>query len=307
MVKRSTDQKLRLRNLDARNERIETEAVVQNRRSDRGIETGPRECFQRKQSVQIRHQSPFLPLFLRQNRIVEILREERVSEPEVHLGSWLDSRAEITSQKVSARDHLVIFGILPNVNSTNENRNANSMMNALLCTSKTKINPAKTRKNGDKSAVAFLKDALQLGCVSQDVEPPESSSILRKSARVLAPTRRVRHANIRESKGPSLGVIQIKNPHQGSPYAPKFEDRPQKETWRQERCARGYAWRMTTCILKLKEKDKATFFSPCEVVSPSTIRNKTGGKRIRCRFRSINAHAEQERSDFSRIGNRKGL
>ena len=36
---------------------------------------------------------------------------------------------------------------------------------------------------------------------------------------------------------------------------------------------------------------------------PSTIRNKTRGEIIRCRFRSINAHAEQIRSEFSRIGN----
>ena len=34
-----------------------------------------------------------------------------------------------------------------------------------------------SRKTGDKSAVAFLKDARQLGCVFQDIEPPESSSI----------------------------------------------------------------------------------------------------------------------------------
>ena len=32
----------------------------------------------------------------------------------------------------------------------------------------------KQKKDGDKSAVAFLKDARQLGCVFQDTEPPES-------------------------------------------------------------------------------------------------------------------------------------
>ena len=71
----------------------------------------------------------------------------------------------------------------------------------------------------------------------------------RKSTNVLGPNRRVqfskatlRHSNIRKSKGPSLGVIQVKNPHQRSPYAPKFEDRSQEETERQERCARGDAW-----------------------------------------------------------------
>ena len=104
------------------------------------------------------------------------------------------------------------------------------------------INPAKNRKqDGDKSAVAILKDARQLGCVFQDIEPPKSSSILRKSRKVFGSNRRVqfskatlRHANIRENKGPLLGKIQVKVPHQSSPYAPKFEDRSQKETGRSD-------------------------------------------------------------------------
>ena len=40
MVKRSVDQKLRTRNFDARNERIETEAVVMSRRGFNGVERG---------------------------------------------------------------------------------------------------------------------------------------------------------------------------------------------------------------------------------------------------------------------------
>ena len=53
-----------------------------------------------------------------------------------------------------------------------------------------------------------------------------------------------RHANIRENKGTSLGVTQVKVPHQRSPYPSKFEDRSQEETERQEPCARADAWRM---------------------------------------------------------------
>ena len=40
-----------------------------------------------KQSVQNRHQHPLLPQNHRQERMAEVLREERVSEAEVHLGS----------------------------------------------------------------------------------------------------------------------------------------------------------------------------------------------------------------------------
>ena len=48
MVKRSIDQKLRLRNYDARNERIETGAVITSGRGLSGIERGKGECYQWK-------------------------------------------------------------------------------------------------------------------------------------------------------------------------------------------------------------------------------------------------------------------
>ena len=47
----------------------------------------------------------------------------------------------------------------------------------------------KSKKNGDKIAVAILKNTRQLGCVFQDMEPPKSSSILRKSSNILKPIR----------------------------------------------------------------------------------------------------------------------
>ena len=82
----------------------------------------------------------------------------------------------------------------------------------------------------------------------------------------------------------------------------------QEETERQERCARGDAWRLAKNIQKLKETDKTTFFSPTTEWSlPVPIHILIGGKRCCCRFRSINAHAEQERPELRRIGNRKSL
>ena len=47
----------------------------------------------------------------------------------------------------------------------------------------------KSQKNGDKSAVAMLKSTRQLGCVFQDMGPPKSSSILRKSSDTRKPIR----------------------------------------------------------------------------------------------------------------------
>ena len=44
----------------------------------------------------------------------------------------------------------------------------------------------------------------------------------------------------------------------------KFEDRSHEETERQQRCARSKAWNRAKNIYKVKEKDKATFYSPSE-------------------------------------------
>ena len=116
----------------------------------------------------------------------------------------------------------------------------------------------RSKKNGDKSAVDMLKITRQLVCVSQDMESPKSSSILRKSSNILKPIRCVRftkavvrHANIRD-QNPSLGMICPRDPQQRSPNAPKFEDRSQEETEWQERCAREAAWRLAKNILKIK-------------------------------------------------------
>ena len=102
------------------------------------------------------------------------------------------------------------------------------------------------------------------------MEPPESSSILRKSSDIRKPIRCVqftkavvRHADIRD-QNPSLGIICPGDPHQRNPNAPNFEDRSQEETERQERYAREAAWKLAKLILKVKEKDKTPFFSPSE-------------------------------------------
>ena len=58
--------------------------------------------------------------------------------------------------------------------------------------------------------------------------------------------------------------LQVKNPHQRSPYAMKFEDWSHEETERQQRCPGSKAWNLAKNIYKLKEKDKAAFYFPAE-------------------------------------------
>ena len=86
--------------------------------------------------------------------------------------------------------------------------------------------------------------------------------------KVLKPIQRVRfiestlrQASIREKKGPSSGRTKGV-PRQRSPYAPKFEDRSHEETGRQQRCVQSKALDLANSIYKLKEIDRASFFSP---------------------------------------------
>ena len=108
----------------------------------------------------------------------------------------------------------------------------------------------------------------QLGCVFQDMKPPKP--IVRESSVIQKPIQRVkfakatpRHTIIRD-QNPSLGYICPGEPHQRSTNAPKFEGRSQEETEWQEQGAREAAWKLTKNVPKLKEHERATFFSPSE-------------------------------------------
>ena len=186
-------------------------------------------------------------------------REPEVPEERVPVVERLDGLARITLEEL-AITHFVKNCTLQNA-----------------CSARPRVRqveeqPSKRSKtNGDKSAVAMLKkyepyertgrpvvcdsaNTRQLGCVFQDMEPPKSSSILRKSSDIRKPIRCVkfkkavaRHAYVRD-QNPSLGLICPGEPHQRSANAPKFEDRSQEET----ECS------------KIKVKNKATFFSLLE-------------------------------------------
>ena len=124
------------------------------------------------------------------------------------------------------------------------------------------------KKLGQNSSKRQSSDARQLGCVFQDMMPPKS--ILRKSIDMPKPIQRVkftlaiaRHTIIGE-QNPSLGFGCPSAPHERSPNAPKFEDRSWEETEWQEQGAREAARKLTKSVLKLKEHQRAAFFSPSE-------------------------------------------
>ena len=133
--------------------------------------------------------------------------------------------------------------------------------------------PGKPVKRGDEklgrnSSKRQFSNARQLGCVFQDMKPPKS--VLRKGTDMPKPIQRVkftkaiaRHTKIRD-QNPSLGYICPGEPHERSPNAPKFEDRSQEETEWQEQGAREAAWKLAKNVFKLKEHERATFFSSPE-------------------------------------------
>ena len=89
------------------------------------------------------------------------------------------------------------------------------------------------KKAKTKHAVDIVKMNSQLECVSQDSESWDSQRDVQSRgnpiSQVLGSIRRerftqstLRQASIRENKGPSLGKMQVKSPHQRSPYATKI-------------------------------------------------------------------------------------
>ena len=181
----------------------------------------------------------------------EMRREPEVLEAEeAHVGKWFDCRARVTSKEL-APIHSVKIGILPlNVCSTSPRRDAGLGKSALMRIARLMNSLAKGLKRM-VTKVQLLCWKLHHNWVAylQDMEPPKSSSIFRKSSILRKPIRCVRfteavvrHANIRD-QNPSLRMICPSDPHQRNPKAPKFEDRSQEETARQERCAREAAWK----------------------------------------------------------------
>ena len=197
-------------------------------------------------------------------------REPRVLEAEVPSGKMFRLPCK-DYFKGTCTKSFCENGILQNACSTSQKVDADLGKSALMHTARLMNGLVKGSKRM-VTKVQWLCWTLHDNWVAyfQDMEPPKSTTILRKSSNILKPIRCVRfskavqrHANIRD-QNPSLGIICPGDPHQRNPNAPKFEDRSQEETECQERCAREAAWRLAKHILIVKEKHSTSFFSPSE-------------------------------------------
>ena len=81
-------------------------------------------------------------------------------------------------------------GVLLNVEIAK--RNTDSLKKCVFMHKEVDSQPRKKpKKNCGNGSVALLKNSKLLGCVFQDVEPPQSKSILRKDTQLLRPKRSV--------------------------------------------------------------------------------------------------------------------
>ena len=90
-----------------------------------------------------------------------------------------------------------------------------------------------------------------------------------------------------------------------NPCAPRFEDRSQEETSRQESRARKAAWDLAKNIFKLKTKRQDYLLFSCGSKGARIYLNITRGENVCCWFRSFHAYSEQKRFDSSRNGHVK--
>ena len=167
---------------------------------------------------------------------VEVCRRKEVSEAKVT--PFFDNCA-VFIRKVPARERLVDIDIRPSVNSFKKMKRVVRLETSVcFCITMLMNNQIKNRKKShfpkrrecdDKNAVAVTKSVSQLVCVSDALVSQNRKSRRNPMQIVLEPIQRVRftksNASLSEYPGKErtiVGKINVKVPHQRSPYAMKF-------------------------------------------------------------------------------------
>ena len=212
----------------------------------------------RVMSVQNRHEKPIHPLN-HQHKEVEVRAGKGTSEAQVHLGRPIDSRAK-TSEKVLAPKHLVTVGILPNVICKRRNFGTECSLPALEVwrTIQQNVEERWWQKCSSNnwimydSWVAFSSVQSRRNIYRIYGRPQKSWDQLDEygSQKLRSVMQTSEKTKVHRSE-----FFRSKFLISAVPNAPKFEDRSLEEIERQERCARGDAWRLAKSILKLKRTE----------------------------------------------------
>ena len=203
MVKRSTDQKLRLRNFDARHGRLESGALSRIERDSSALMEENVSVTSGKKKASVRKETGPPRLLSQPYHEIEVCRGREVSEAKVTMGPFFDNCADIFWE-VLARERLVNIGIRPSANSIKVKGVVRLETSVCFCITRLMNNQIKSkrksyfpkrRESDDKCVVAIVKSVSQLVCVSQGSDALVSQS--RKSRRhpmekVLKPIQRVR-------------------------------------------------------------------------------------------------------------------
>ena len=244
MVKRSIDQKLRLQNFDARQGKIETGAVVNNRKGLSGVEGGRGTCCRWKEKGQcskgdqrtFRHESD-------DRAPKPTPKATPLSEPSMTQGRSESRKRSVRGRSQTGRTlrqpckyylkgtcsrslceswHLrecQFYKTKSGCKAGDKCLFPHCKVEEQPSTKPKKSFNSQNGKGEDKGAIAIMKTVPQLGCVSQDSEPSRllkgvkylgnpRQKVLRSIRRVRFTKSTLRQAIIGENKGTSLGKRQ---------------------------------------------------------------------------------------------------
>ena len=245
-----------------------------------------------KVSVEKTHTRLLLPQERRHKRRGKEVHQEEV----VFRWGNIKKRAEKTLKEI-VRIRCVIIDILPYVNITKQNWDANSATS--VCSEVDSQTSKKPKKSGGKGSVVLSKESKHLGCVFQDTEPPKSKSIYGRAQNLwdqIAPSdfRKAPYTTSKIGNEGSIakGLFRNVNLKSATLVRPKSRIEHRKKPYNKNDAPaeKHGIWRKK---FAMSRKQGHVLLSFRSLVIISTIFEETWG-RIRGTFESINAHAEQK-------------
>ena len=306
MVRRCLDQTIRTRNFEARNERFEHGAPTKRRRkisprwkeAKRVLSMERKRTLHKKETLAVsvtmrvnfenQRAHPLLSQNRRQNSMGKIFEKnlsesvwEEISKTVQRLHQW------------ETHEPLVDSWHPPCVRSTKRNRAANSVKKCSFVHREAYCQPNKRpKKMVDKVLLPYWRIP---GNKLASSKTWSRRNLIRFYGRTQNPCNQIAGCKCitpyenSEMKG---SMIQHTSPHERSPYAPKFEDRSQGGTLKQERCAAQtrVKWQKVCPSSNKKTKQHFTRLQKFGHYHRHLRRNKK---------KELDAHAEQERSELS--------
>ena len=197
------------------------------------------------------------------------IRRKRLTVRKAREMKALTKEVRFCAEKIVKKRH-VNFDIFPCVRITSQNPDAQMAIDADFDMLRQRKSPAKSQRKVVRKDqfhyrgslynwVVYLKILIRENLFHANKENWDWNTL---SSSPKAPGTKWKFG---KRKGPSRGIIpKVSNSWAWSLRA-KFEERSHEETLHQEGCARSAAWDLAKNIYKLKNSNKATFYTPFEV------------------------------------------